>query len=222
MSFINIHSHTDFPEKDVTTIRNIFPGDDFVVDLSKNCYFSIGLHPWNIKADTLISDIEIVKNFAENPNCLAVGETGLDRIIKIQVEIQKEVYLKHLEIARELSKPVIIHCVRAFSEIIQLHQPFAGKVKLIFHGFNNNWQIANELLEKECFLSFGKALLNPASNAAKIFSNIPENQLFLETDDAEISISEVYHKAALLKNISEDAMKEIVLRNFENCFGKKL
>jgi len=180
------------------------------------------LHPWYIRQESLFQDIGKVEKLAALPNCVAIGETGLDKNITVPLDLQKAVFRTHLEIAHEVSKPVIIHCVRAFQEILQVHKPFTGKVNLIFHGFNNNQQIANEFLKKGCFLSFGKALLNPASNASKIFSNVQENQLFLETDDAEISIAEVYRKAALLKNISEDAMKEIVLRNFENCFGKKL
>jgi len=222
LSFINIHTHKSVSQDDETIIENLFPDKEPLTGFPVSSFFSIGLHPWYIRTDSFLQDIEKVEKLAVMPNCIAVGETGLDRNITVPLDLQKDVFRTHLKIAHEVLKPVIIHCVRAFQEILQVHKPFAGKVKLIFHGFNNSRQIANDLLIKGHYMSFGKALLNPVSNASKLFPEIPNDMFFLETDDSEISISTIYQKAAALKNFSMDEMKELVLQNFENCFGKKL
>jgi len=222
LSFINIHTHKIVSQGDETIIENFFPDKESQAGFPGSNFFSIGLHPWYIRPESFLQDIGKVEKLAVMPQCLAIGETGLDRNINISLDLQKEVFRKHLEIAHEVSKPVIIHCVRAFQEVLQVQKPFAGKVKLIFHGFNNNRHIANDLLKKGCFLSFGKALLNPVSNASKLFHEIPNDRFFLETDDSETPISTIYLSASALKCISMDEMKDVVLQNFYNCFGKKL
>lgn len=222
MKFTNIHTHQNLFEDDVTTIINLFPDKEPLTGFPGSNFFSIGLHPWYIRPESFLQDIGKVEKLAVMPQCLAIGETGLDRNITVPLDLQKDVFRTHLEIANEVSKPVIIHCVRAFQEILQVQKPFTGKMKLIFHGFNNSRQIANDLLNKGHYLSFGKALLNPVSNASKMFPEIPNDRFFLETDDSEIPISTIYLKAAALKNFLMDEMKELVLKNVENCFGKKL
>lgn len=222
MKFIDIHTHQNLLEEDVAAIRNCFPDKDALVGFSENTPFSIGLHPWYIKPETLFSEIETVRKLAALSTCLAIGETGLDRNISVSLDLQKEVFRRHLEIAQDVSKPVIIHCVRAFQEILQIHKPFAGKVKLVFHGFNNNLQTADELLKRGHCISFGKALMNPVSNASKLFPEIPNDRFFLETDDSENPIATYYQRAAALKNLVIEEVKEMVLQNVENVFGKKL
>ncbi len=222
MKFINIHTHQNSFEENVVAIRNYYPDKDSLADFSENVPFSIGLHPWFIKPETVISDIRLVRQYAPPNTCLAIGETGLDKNITVDLNLQKFVFLSHLQIARDVSKPVIVHCVRAFAEIIQLYKPFTGKVKLIFHGFNKNQLIANKLLEDGHFLSFGKAILNPGSNAAKIFTEISTDRFFLETDDAVTPVTEIYQAAAQLKNMSVEELKIKVFHNFETCFETKV
>jgi len=219
MSYIDIHTHTTNSVEEQIAIRNVFPDQAFYGGNTQQPYFSVGLHPWYINPDSMLAELEIVKILAAHPFCLAIGETGLDKLTQTSFELQKEVFVKHLEIACGFSKPVIIHCVRAFPEILQLYEPFAGKVKLIFHGFNNSSQIVKQLMNHGCYLSFGKALLNPESNACKLFPEIPDNRFFLETDEADISIDDVYRKAAKLKNLTLEKLQIIIIENFENCFG---
>lgn len=222
MPYIDLHTHAAIPEKDVIAIRNVFPKQAETAGNADHPYFSVGLHPWYINPDIMLAEMDVVKTLATHPFCLAIGECGLDKLTQTPFDLQKEIFAEHLEIACEVSKPLIIHCVKAFQEILQLHKPFAGKVQLIFHGFNNNHQIMKQLLDRGCFLSFGKALLNPGSNASKLFPEIPDDRFFLETDVSDLSIKDVYFRAATLKNVTVESIMSRVEMNANLCFDKRI
>lgn len=86
------------------------------------------------------------------------------------------------------------------------------------HGFDKNLQVADMLIRHEIYMSFGKALLKPDSNARKVLPEIPDEVYLLETDDMEISIEEVYREAAGLVDLDEQKMKDLMFLNFINCF----
>ena len=89
---------------------------------------------------------------------------------------------------------------------------------IIIHGYNNNTIIANQLLKNEFYLSFGKAIMNENSNASKIISTIPIEKLFLETDDSEISIEDIYNAAAKCINVEPELLKIDIYKNYNRVF----
>ena len=113
---------------------------------------------------------------------------------------------------------MIIHCVKAFDELIRIKKELNVRVPMIVHGYNNNKQIAAKLLENNFYFSFGKALLKEDSNASKIISTIPIGQLFLETDDTDIPIKSIFEKASHYLQMNEAALKEKIYLNFKRIF----
>jgi TatD DNase family protein len=218
LPFIDIHTHRFVSANDILALENVFAAD--IPGMSKNNdrYFSAGLHPWHINASNPDPDIRLVEEVSPNAQILAIGEAGLDRLCNVNFELQKQVFTKHLEIATKAGKPMIIHCVKAFPELVTLYLKSKSKTILIFHGFNNNLQTARSLLKHGFYLSFGHALLNHKSNAYRIFSQIPDDRFFLETDDSGNSIEEIYAEAARISGRSILDLKKTVLQNFENCF----
>lgn len=216
--FIDIHTHRFVSANDILAVQNTFAAD--IPGMSKNNdrFLSAGLHPWHINASNPDPDIRLVEEVSPNPQILAIGETGLDRLCKVDFELQEAVFTKQLEIATKVNKPMIIHCVKAFSELVSLYLKSKSKTILIFHGFNNNLQTARSLLKHGFYLSFGHALLNQKSNAYRLFSQIPDDRFFLETDDSGNSIEEIYAEAAHIKKSTILEIKKIVFKNFENCF----
>ena len=89
---------------------------------------------------------------------------------------------------------------------------------IIIHGYNNNAIIANQLLKKGFYLSFGKAIMNENSNPSKIISTIPIEKLFLETDDSEISIENIYNAAAKCINVEPELLKINIYKNYNRVF----
>ena len=212
--YINLHTHKFSNLLDVIEVVNQYPWE---FDASIPNY-SIGIHPWYIDENRLESDLEIIKEKLQLSECLALGECGLDKRIEIPLDLQISVFKKQLEIVRLTNKPIVLHCVAAYDEVIAIKKEMKIENPMIIHGFSKNEQVAKSLLNNGFYLSFGKYLLrNP--DLEKVFTFAPENQVLLETDTIEESIYQVYEKAASIKGISVEEMKTIVFTNFSRIFS---
>ena len=174
-------------------------------------YFSIGIHPKDIDGNWQ-ENLEKVKEISQQQNCAAIGECGLDALINIDENLQKKVFEAQILWANEIQKPVIIHCVRKFQELIPFQK--IAKVPMIIHGFNKKKAIADEMLKHGFYLSFGKSVLHSVSLQA-IVKDFPLEKMFLETDDADFDIAELYQKVAELKEISLGKLQKQISNNLE-------
>ena len=211
--FINLHTHQFSNLSDVIEVVNQYPWE-FDALIPK---YSIGIHPWYLDENRLAADLKSISEKLKLPSCLALGECGLDKRIDIPVELQTSVFKQQLELVQQTEKPIILHCVAAYDEVIAVKKELDIKNPMIIHGFSKNEQVANSLLKNGFYLSFGKYLLrNP--DLEKVFKFAPENKILLETDTIEESIYEVYEKAAFIRGISVEKMKAIVFQNYSNIF----
>ena len=212
--FINLHTHKFSNLSDVIEVVNQYPWE---FDASVPNY-SIGIHPWYVDENRLETDLEIIKEKLQLTGCLALGECGLDKRIEIPLDLQISVFKKQLELVKETQKPIVLHCVAAYDEVIAIKKEMKIENPMIIHGFSKNEQVAQTLLKNGFYLSFGKYLLrNP--DLEKVFTFAPKNQILLETDTIEESIYQVYDKAAAIKGISVEQMKAIVFSNFSKIFS---
>lgn len=212
--FINLHTHKFSNLSDVIEVVNQYPWEfDALIPT-----YSIGIHPWYVDENRLETDLEIIKEKLQLTGCLALGECGLDKRIEIPLDLQISVFKKQLELVKETQKPIVLHCVAAYDEVIAIKKEMKIENPMIIHGFSKNEQVAQTLLKNGFYLSFGKYLLrNP--DLEKVFTFAPENQILLETDTIEESIYQVYEKAAAIKGISVEEMKAIVFTNFSKIFS---
>lgn len=212
--FINLHTHKFSNLSDVIEVVNQYPWE-FNASVPN---YSIGIHPWYVDENRLETDLEIIKEKLQLTGCLALGECGLDKRIEIPLDLQISVFKKQLELVKETQKPIVLHCVAAYDEVIAIKKEMKIENPMIIHGFSKNEQVAQSLLKNGFYLSFGKYLLrNP--DLEKVFTFAPENQILLETDTIEESIYQVYEKAAAIKGISVEEMKAIVFTNFSKIFS---
>ena len=174
-------------------------------------YFSIGIHPKDIDGNWQ-ENLEKVKEISQQQNCVAIGECGLDALINIDENLQKKVFEAQILWANEINKPMIIHCVKRFQELIPFQK--LAKVPLIIHGFNKRKSVADEMLKHGFYLSFGKSVLHSVSLQA-IVKDFPLEKMFLETDDADFDIAELYQKVAELKEISLGKLQKQISNNLE-------
>ena len=174
-------------------------------------YFSTGIHPKDIDGNWQ-ENLEKVKEISLQQNCAAIGECGLDALINIDENLQKKVFEAQILWANEIQKPVIIHCVRKFQELIPFQK--IAKIPMIIHGFNKKKAIADEMLKHGFYLSFGKSVLHSVSLQA-IVKDFPLEKMFLETDDADFDIAELYQKVAELKEISLGKLQKQISNNLE-------
>jgi TatD DNase family protein len=205
MKFFNFHTHKFTNQADVLELVNQYP-QEFDATIP---FYSIGIHPWYILEDRIEADLEIIESKLQEKKCLALGECGLDKRIEIPLELQQIVFEKQLVLAQKYNKPVVIHCVAAFQEVIDTKKRLNISVPMIIHGYSKSLQLAEQLLNNGFYISFGKYLLrNPELEL--VFKSIPNDRFFLETDTVEETISEVYALAAQYKNITiAELQKEI-------------
>lgn len=175
--------------------------------------YSYGVGPFEI--DMYLFDEKI----AVEKNCISIGEIGLDKNIQLNINEQIIIFKKQLLFAEKLNLPVIIHCVKAYNELIEIKRSLNPIQPWIIHGFRKT-NLLNTLLKEDFYISVGSAIIHDRKLQASI-KTIPNNRLFLETDnDLNHNIEEVYQKVAFLKEISLLALKTIISNNFKTVFKK--
>ena len=215
MQYIDFHTHL-LREEDNIAIRNVFAQD--LVNFSPEYLFSAGLHPWHIGMVDLEDCFWRIVQSSEMKNMLAVGECGLDRSVTTDFALQERCFKIQINIAETFSKPLIIHCVRAYSDLIKIKKETKTAVAWIVHGFNENQQIAKSLIDQGFYFSLGEQFLK-SNLKREVFKSIPLNRLFLETDDREIAIDQMYNLAADILQIDREILSQVIVSNFEMLFG---
>jgi TatD DNase family protein len=182
--------------------------------------YSAGLHPWYINAQTAVNELPLLQQYGAFKNVLAIGECGLDKVCTTDFTLQQQLFAAQIQLANQLQKPLIIHCVRAYEEVMQLLQQQRNAVPVIFHGFNKNAVLAKQLIGKGYYLSFGKAILQPAMQ--QVLQTLPADKIFFETDDADLSIATVYQTAASVLSIDINSLSLQIQKNAAAVFGSAL
>ena len=203
---VNIHTH--YKRADSIEIVNYSDTFDFP------SYYSFGIHPWDSETNGL--KIREIENRAHDKFMLAIGEIGLDKVKGPAFEIQKSCFIDQVLIAEKINRPVIIHCVKAWNEIAAIKKELQPKQTWIFHGFTKV-SILESVLEEGLMISIGAGIMNNLK-LQEALKNIPNEQLFLETDDSEITILEIYKKVSTVKNLSLSELEEIIENNFKRIF----
>ena len=217
MKLINLHTHSFSNQLSILELVNQYPLE-FNDQIPT---FSIGIHPWFINQETLENELKIIEDNLQHINCLAIGECGLDKRIEVPFDLQQVVFERQLLLAEKHRKPVIIHCVAAFDELMECIQRLKITVPIVIHGFSKNIQLANQLIKLGYYISFGKYLFQ-TPNLGSVLAQMPEHQFFLETDTATQSIEEVYVLAAQQRGISVDSLKIQIQSNFDSVFKIKI
>jgi TatD DNase family protein len=171
--FYHVDAHTHVPT--ANAIVNITPfgkGDPFMAGCD---YYSIGIHPWLID---LATDEALLRlsTLARDERIVAIGEAGLDARRGPSLEVQTPIFTLQAGLAERLGKPLIIHAVSTFPQIIRLKKQMLPTVPWIIHGFRGKPQLAKELVRHGMYISLGEKY-NP-----DVLNVIPAERLLHETD----------------------------------------
>jgi TatD DNase family protein len=173
---INVGSKYDTSEKAVAIAEKYEQG----------VWAAIGLHPTHVGDE--IFDCQKYLALAKNSSkVVAIGETGLDfyrtKDSRLK-EKQKELFQQHLELTKELDKPLILHCRDAYDELIELLKANSSKLKAnpgVIHCFSGNRQQAKRFLEMGFCLGF-TGVVTYTSNYEEIIKDSPLEKILIETD----------------------------------------
>ena len=116
MKLYNLHTHKFTNNPDVFELVNQYPWefDDSIPN------YSVGIHPWYIDETRLATDLQIIEEKLKLSECLALGECGLDKRIEVPMALQIEVFEKQIALAEKYQKPLVLHLVAAFDELIEI------------------------------------------------------------------------------------------------------
>lgn len=146
-------------------------------------FYSLQLHPWHLTGQSDIEDfVACALAHQADPRFVAIGECGLDPLCQVALPLQHEAFLAALRVAKELRKPVVIHCVRLWDQLladVSLVFTMEERLKspLIIHGFRKGPQLARQLLDAGFSISLGK-YYNEATRQI-----VPAERLYFETDE---------------------------------------
>ena len=204
MHYYDIHTHRAPTIPDVTAIVAVEAGN---TDLADYAYCSAGIHPRH----TNIAGLPELETAAKHPNVVAIGETGLDKLASVPMEQQEKLFITHIDLAGKLRKPLIIHCVKAWPELIRLRKRYVSGIPWIIHGFKGNSELARQMLQFGFYLSFG---IHFHPDALRIAWET--HRLYAETDDLNISIVEVYRRITAQLTITAEALSHEIHENLQS------
>ncbi|PID91291.1 MAG: hypothetical protein CSA96_09175 [Bacteroidetes bacterium] len=217
--YINIHGHHPPGRPDEWVLRNLEPasfGSGEQIDFP--C--SLGLHPYRIENCDPETTLNAIRRAAPHPSVLAIGEAGLDRSLTTDIHWQEELLLRQLRIAEDYGLPLILHVVRAYSDMLQLVKERKPKVPMILHGYSGSLQMTRELIRAGFYFSFGEALLKGHGKAIEALRIVPETRLFFERDERHFDLVELYHFAAAQRGIPLASLRSQVCENTSACFKR--
>ena len=145
-------------------------------------YAAVGIHPEELQSwdeDALFD----IRNLAEHPKCVAIGEIGLDYYWDAEhKEEQKLLFRWQIELALELNKPIIVHDREAHGDCLEIVREYPA-LRGVFHCYSGSPEIAEELLRMGWYLGFdGPITYKNARKAIEVLRICPEDRILVETD----------------------------------------
>ncbi len=165
-----------------------------------DCYFALGIHPWWIEKITTgmaarsdyVQQMSVILEEDQNSadrRCVAVGETGLDKMISTPLAEQLDLFAWHVDRANEFDLPLIIHSVRTHNELIahlRKHKPVRGGV---IHAFNGSYETAMQFIDMGFYLGVGGTIsYERAQKTRSTFARVPLESLLLESDAPDMPL----------------------------------
>ena len=139
---------------------------------------AFGLHPWYIEQGGWGWEQQLEHQLRLFPDAL-VGECGLDGLKSPPIDKQLDVFRRHIHLAKQYSRPLIIHLVKAQTWLEQMWQELPAK--FVLHSFSGSPEFAAEVSRRGGYVSFGLSLFRH-KRAAKLVQSVPQEQILLETD----------------------------------------
>jgi TatD DNase family protein len=250
--FIDSHCHLDFPdlssnldevlskmrENQVTHALCVsvnledFPRVRALTEAHSNLYASVGVHP---DYENLTEpQAEQLTSLADHPKVIAIGETGLDYFrLKGDLEWQRERFRQHIRAARQCGKPLIVHTRAAAEDTLRIMaEEGAEKVGGVMHCFTESWEVAQQAMEMNFYISFSGIVTFKNAVALKdVARRIKLGRVLIETDSPYLApvphrgktnqpafVRYVAEEIAALRGVSVDEVAAATSANFFNLF----
>lgn len=201
---------------------------------------AFGIHPWHAHTagDGWLEKLRTL--LLKHPRA-SIGECGLDHWIpEPALAVQRPVFLSQLRLARELDRPLTIHCLKAWGALFDVFDEAPPPSRFLMHSFNGSIETARRLLPHGAFFSFSGYFLHPRKSAVcEVFKQLPRERILLETDAPDMlppaeminhplvgnfnhpaNLPAIGHALAKILNLPPAALADLTGKNARACFGK--
>lgn len=224
-------------EAGVHTIVNIgadLESSKVSVELARqipSVYATVGVHPHDARTvdDNVLAEL---KRLAADRKVVAIGEIGLDYYRDLSPrDVQRRAFCRQLDLAVELSKPVVIHTREAFADTIRIMKDYQGKLVGVFHCFPGDISEAHQVIDAGFLIAVGGVITYKNAGMAEVARLAPMESILLETDAPYLTpvpfrgqtnrpeyVKYVYEKLAVLKGIDFKTVEKVVDRNCQKLF----
>ena len=179
--FIDIHTHGAVPSPGIFSVETLMAHEERIPMETAGLAYTSGIHPWNLNDENHDRLLLYVEKIASYESVIAIGEAGFDKIKGPSMDLQQRTFEEQVYIAGKLRKPVVIHCVRAWEELISAHKKLKPATPWLIHGFRGKSELGMQLISKGMYLSFWFDFIT-RREAAPLIQNLPVDHIFLETD----------------------------------------
>ncbi len=206
------------------------------VAASDECVFAAaGVHAHDAKDVSGTEPFDLLRRLAAEGRLVAIGETGLDyHYTHSPRDVQRDVFIRHIRLAREVGLPLIVHSREADQETIEiLRGEGAEEAGGVIHCFSGGEKMAREALEMGLYLSFTGVVTFPKAEGVRaVLKGVPTERILVETDCPYLApvphrgrrcepahVVETARRIAELKGLSLDDIARITTLNAETIFG---
>ena len=185
-------------------------------------YSSVAVHPLHAEEDV---DFEELSKLADQKRVVAIGETGLDNKKKKTIEKQREIFLKHIKLAKEKDLPLILHSRKAHEETLKRIPNHKG----VIHCFTGNLKQAQRYIKKGYLIGLNGIIFK--MNLKEVIREVPLDKILLETDcpylsppgwrgkNTPLGVFEVAKEVAKIKEIDLKEVEKVTDKNVSKTFG---
>lgn len=196
-------------------------------------YAAVGIHPHDAKAAVNADYDRMAEWVDKEKKVVAIGEIGLDYYYDLSPrEVQQEVFIRHIDLARQLRKPIIIHDRDAHGDVMNIVKKEAKGIIGVFHCYSGSLEMAKEVLKLGFYVSFaGPVTFAKSTKLKEIAAAVPLERLLVETDSPYLTphphrgrrnepahVRLVAEEVARLRGLSLEAVAEATTQNVKQLF----
>ncbi len=203
-----------------------------IADSHDFIFATCGISPNDIE-DFTIENLDEIEKIGKNKKIVAIGEIGLDYYWnKENKEKQKELFIKQIEIANKLNKPIVIHTRDAYLDTIEILKKYPVNKKGIFHCCPLNQELIKEGLKLGFYISFSGNITFKNAKSEQAVSLVPMEKMLIETDSPYLTpepfrgkrntpamVKFVAERISQIKGISYEDVTKITYKNANEIFN---
>ncbi|MFN8240110.1 MAG: TatD family hydrolase [Bacteroidales bacterium] len=193
--YIDIHNHGGSPLPGVFKVENLMAHEGIMPDNRQGIAYTLGIHPWHITDINAENQLAFIENHCLHPNVIALGEAGFDKLKGPGLPVQGNMFRAQVTLSERICKPLFIHCVKAWDELLEARKATRAKQPWMVHGFHGKPALARQLTDKGMYISLWYSFAL-TSDSDSLLKSLPADRLFLETDGSDAGIATIYERVS--------------------------